>query len=87
MGNTEVGIRAEIHLQYQSPSSKHILARNVSHSCILDSRIPDDQEQNNSSAVETTLHYRIVQVINVLKNTDLLRAQISLEHYLNSLLI
>jgi hypothetical protein len=39
------------------------------------------------SAVETTVQYRIVQVMNVLKNTDLLRAQISLEHCLNSLLI
>jgi hypothetical protein len=87
MGNTEVGIRAEIHLQYQSPSSKHILARNVAHSCILDSRIPDDQVRSNSSVEETTVYYRIVQVINVLKNTDLLMAQISLEHCLNSLLI
>jgi hypothetical protein len=39
------------------------------------------------SAVETTVQYRIVHVMNVLKNIDLLRAQISLEHCLNSLLI
>jgi hypothetical protein len=39
------------------------------------------------SAMETTIQYRIVQVLNVFKNTDLLRAQISLEHCLNSLLI
>jgi hypothetical protein len=39
------------------------------------------------SAMETTVQYRIVPVMNVLKNTDLLRAQISLEHFMNSLLI
>jgi hypothetical protein len=39
------------------------------------------------SDVETTVQYRIIQVMNVLKNTDPLRAQISLEHYLNLLLI
>jgi hypothetical protein len=79
MGNSEVALRTEIHLQYQSLPTKLILAENIAHNCILDLRILDDQVRSNSFAEETTINYWI-PVMNVLKNADLLMAFKSVEH-------